>query len=74
MVEINEIRKKMSVLDARGNHVGFVEKVHNESEIKLSRADSPDGLHHYIPLDWIASIDRSIHLKRSGAEVVRDRD
>jgi len=74
MVEINEIREKMSVLDARGNHVGVVDRVHNESEIRLSRADSPDGLYHYIPLDWIATIDRSIHLKRSSAEVVRDRD
>ena len=74
MVEISEIREKMAVVDARGNHVGVVEKVHNRSEIKLSRADSPDGLHHYIPLDWIATIDRSVHLNRSGAEVIRDRD
>ena len=68
------IHPHMPVLDSRGNRIGTVDRVEDDSEIKLTRTDSPDGLHHYIPLDWVDTIDSSVRLNRMSADVLRDRD
>ncbi len=61
---------RMQVLDSRGNRVGTVDRVLPSDEIKLTRRDSPDGLHHYIPLDWVAestaaSVSKNVARKSS---------
>lgn len=68
------IRANMPVLDQRGNHVGTVDRVDDGSEIRLARADSPDGLHHYIPVDWVDVVDDAVRLNRVSSSVLRDRD
>ena len=73
MIEIKKIRQHMKVVDSRGNPVGTVDRVDQGREIKLARADSPDGLHHYIPLAWVDTIDGSVRLNRVSADVIRDR-
>ncbi len=64
---------RMQVLDSRGNRVGTVDRVLPSDEIKLARRDSPDGLHHYIPLDWVAEVDGRVRLNKCCAEIFRDR-
>ena len=64
---------RMQVLDSRGNRVGTVDRVLPSDEIKLARRDSPDGLHHYIPLDWVAEVDSRVRLNKCCAEIFRDR-
>lgn len=73
MINSNKIFNRMQVLDSRGNRVGFVDRVLPENEIKLTRNDSPDGLHHYIPLDWVAEVDSAVRLSKCCAEIFRDR-
>lgn len=63
----------MPVLDSRGNRVGVVDQVGQDGEIRLSRSASPDGLHHYIPPDWIAQVDNAVRLNKCCAEIYRDR-
>ncbi|MCX5516376.1 hypothetical protein C3941_16810 [Kaistia algarum] len=69
MVEIDKIREKMAVVDARGNHLGTVARVEGDREIKLMRTDSPHGLHHYIPLDWVQAVDGSVRLRQGGSKM-----
>ena len=45
----------MEVVGADGLHVGTVDHVEGE-QIKLTRRDSDDNRHHYIPTDWVASV------------------
>ncbi|WP_338662739.1 DUF2171 domain-containing protein [Pararoseomonas sp. SCSIO 73927] len=56
MVDTTLIREHMPVVDCGGRHVGTVDDL-DAGRIKLTRAGSADGPHHYIPLADISSID-----------------
>ena len=64
MFEKWRIKQHMEVTDSLGAHVGTVDEV-EETSLKLTRTDSPDGSHH--SLDF-ASVDRvvdnRVYLKR----------
>lgn len=68
LVNIDDIRKNMPVLDAGGNNVGTVGGLYGAFEIQLARRGAPDGLHHYIPMDWVEAVDTNVHLKRTGSD------
>ncbi|MEO2092018.1 MAG: DUF2171 domain-containing protein, partial [Gemmataceae bacterium] len=36
--------------------------------VKLTQRDSPDGLHHFIPLSWVKSVDDKVHLTKNSVE------
>ncbi|PNY80481.1 DUF2171 domain-containing protein [Deinococcus koreensis] len=46
----------LQVRDVNGEHVGTVDHLEGE-QIKLTRKDSPDGQHHYVPLSQVESMD-----------------
>ena len=52
----DQIRAHQKVVDARGNHVGTVDHVQGD-QIKLTRSDSSDGEHHYVPLSQVSGIE-----------------
>lgn len=57
------IKEHMEVADSGGNHVGTVDDVHDE-RIKLTRTDSSDDMHHYLPLEAVEKIDDNrVYLK-----------
>ncbi|MGH6786282.1 MAG: DUF2171 domain-containing protein [Novosphingobium sp.] len=51
-----QIREDMMVHDADGNHIGTVDSCEGD-RIKLTRKDSADGQHHYVPLSQVAGIE-----------------
>jgi hypothetical protein len=55
-----------------GDHVGTVDKVEGDM-IKLTKNDSPDGFHHYIPLAWVERVEENtVHLSRDAESVMRE--
>ena len=46
----------LQVRDANGEHVGTVDHVEGD-QLKLTRSGSPDGQHHYVPLEQVESMD-----------------
>lgn len=46
----------MQVKDVNGEHVGTLDKVEGD-QLKLTRKDSPDGQHHYVPMSSVESMD-----------------
>lgn len=64
------IREHMEVVGSDGEHIGTVDRIEAGRRIKLTRDDSPDGEHHFIPADWITHVDAAVHLNRSAAEVM----
>ena len=56
MTDLSQIEEHASVIDAAGNHVGTVDHI-DGNRIKLTRKDSPDGHHHYIDGQMVASIE-----------------
>ena len=69
MAQASDIRKHMEVRDSAGVHVGTVDSV-ADNRIKLTRIDSTDGEHHYVPLSSVARGDEHVHLAVSRAEVL----
>ena len=53
-----------------GDHIGTVDSVEGD-RIKLTKNDSPDGQHHYIPLAWVKSVEgNTVHLSKDSAAVM----
>lgn len=68
-----QIREHMEVLGSDGQHVGVVDKIEGEESIKLTKNDpKSDGLHHYIPMDWVDHVDAHVHLKKSSHDARRE--
>ena len=68
-VGVAGIREHMSVIASCGKKVGVVDNV-GASAIKLTRKDSPDNQHHFIPLSWISHVDSHVHLNRNSKQAM----
>lgn len=63
-----QIREHMRVVDAQGTEIGRVDSFEND-QIKLTRADSSDGQHHYLSIDHVAGVDGDcVRLHQSGGD------
>lgn len=68
MFEKLRIKEHMEVTDAAGQHVGTVDDVEDD-RIKLTRTDSADNMHHYLPLDAVDRIDDNRVYLKEGATI-----
>lgn len=60
---------KGSSMGVSGIHVGTVDHLDGKEWIKLKKTDSADGKHHWIPLNWVESVDeKAIHLSKTPDE------
>jgi hypothetical protein len=66
-----QIQEHMEVLCSTGCKVGVVDHVEG-GRIKLTKKDSKDGQHHYIPMSMVSRIDEHVHLSKPGAEVMQE--
>jgi hypothetical protein len=65
------IKEHMDVIASCGKQVGVVDDVQT-SALKLTRKDSPDDQHHFIPLSWISRVDSQVHLNKNSKEAVSE--
>ena len=61
------VKERMEVIASCGKKVGVVDHIEGKA-IKLTRSDSPDGNHHFIPLEWVDHVDSHVHLKKNSVE------
>ncbi len=64
----SSIVEHMPVLGSDGAHLGTVDHLDGGNRIKLTKNDSPDSQHHFIPLEWVDHVDTHVHLKRTATE------
>ena len=64
------IRERMEVVGSDGQHVGTVDHLDGSDRIKLTRDDSPDGRHHFIPTSWVERVDQTVHLNKPAEEAI----
>ena len=62
-----QIGDHMDVIASCGKKVGVVDHVESGT-IKLTKGDSPDGQHHFIPVAWVDHVDSHVHLKKNSQE------
>ena len=56
MADLSQIKEHAEVIGADGTHVGTVDHVQGD-RIKLTKQDSGDQRHHYIPVALIAEVE-----------------
>ena len=61
------IKDHMKVIASCGKTVGVVDHLEGAA-IKLTKNDSPDGQHHFIPVGWVERVDSHVHLKKNSKE------
>ena len=67
----SDIRERMDVIASCGTKVGVVDHVESGA-IKLTKNDSPDGKHHFIPTGWVDHVDNHVHLKKDSSETAKE--
>ena len=68
MFDRKDIRNGMEVASADGDHVAIVDAVEGR-RIRLTRADSEDGLHHYILISEVDRIEGERVLLKDSADI-----
>ncbi len=64
----NGIKEHMDVYASCGKKVGVVDHLEGNT-VKLTRNDSPDGQHHFIPTAWVGRVhENHIHLTKNSVE------
>jgi hypothetical protein len=61
------IQDHMDVIASCGTKVGVVDHVEGKT-IKLTKNDSPDKKHHFIPTAWVDHVDKDVHLSKNSKE------
>ena len=62
------IKERMEVYASCGKKVGVVDHVEGGT-IKLTKGDSPDGQHHFIPTAWVGRVHEDhVHLTKNSVE------
>jgi hypothetical protein len=62
-----DIKPYMRVVSSCGCTVGTVDHVEGGA-IKLTKADSTDGQHHFVPIGWADHVDNHVHLTKDADE------
>lgn len=68
---IANVRERMDVIASCGTKIGVVDHVEGNA-IKLTKNDSRDGQHHFIPASMVDHVDQSVHLNRNSEEACRE--
>lgn len=72
MVRADLIREHMEIVGNDGEHVGIVDGIDADGEIKISRTDTPDRLHHFLPLATVEFVDDRVHLNRTSTRAMAE--
>jgi len=62
------IKDHMDVIASCGKKVGVVDRW-EAGTIKLAKNGSPDGQHHFIPVEWVDHVDNHVHLSKNSKEI-----
>ena len=67
---VDQIKPHMPVVCSNNGQFATVDHVDGKS-LKLTKDDK--GQHHYIPLDWVKSVDATtVHIDRPGKQAMTD--
>jgi len=71
MASAAKIKEHMQVFGSCGNRLGDVDRVEGNS-IKLTKSSAGDGQHHFIPMNWVESVDDAVRLNKDCGEAKRE--
>jgi len=66
-----QITEHMPVVCSEGGQFATVDHMDGDY-IKLTKKDSPDGQHHWIPMSWVTRVDEHVHVDRPGKQAMQE--
>ncbi len=69
MLNTNAIKPHMPVVCSKNKQFATVDHVEGQNAIKLTKDGS--GEHHFIPLNWVTSVDDKVHIDRPGDQAMQ---
>jgi hypothetical protein len=70
MIDTTQIKPNMPVMCSQDGQFAVVDHMEGKHTIKLNK--DAKGLHHYIPLSWVRSVDAKVHIDRPGDQAMRE--
>ena len=64
------IKPDMPVVCSENGQFASVDHLEGTTQIKLKK--DKNGVHHYIPLSWVASVDEKVHVDRPGDQAMQE--
>jgi hypothetical protein len=64
------IKPHMPVVSSDDRQFATVDHLEGSDAIKLTRDDG--GRHHYIPLEWVTTVDDKVHIDRPGEQAMAE--
>ncbi|MEX0781894.1 MAG: DUF2171 domain-containing protein [Dehalococcoidia bacterium] len=68
-MDATKIREHMPVVCSNNQQFGEVDRVEGDT-IKLTKDQS--GQHHWIPTQWVKTVDDKVHVDRPGQQAMRE--
>jgi len=65
-VSASQIKEHLPVVGSDQQEIGKVDHMQGDKWIKLAKGSGTT--HHYIPLDWVKSVDQKVHISKSAQE------
>jgi hypothetical protein len=54
-------------------HIGNIDSIEGNKYLKLSKLSSPDGEHHWFPMEWVRAVDeRAVYLNKTIDEAMEE--
>jgi hypothetical protein len=70
MIQASQIRDHMQIVGSDGQQLGSVQRMEGSSRIKFAPKGVADGEDHFIPLDWVNSVEgQTVRLSKSSHDV-----
>jgi len=63
------IKEDMPIVCSNNKQFAVVDKVEGDA-IKVTKDET--GKHHYIPMDWVTTIDDKVHIDRPGDQAMKE--
>ena len=70
MIHAQQIKADMPVVCSEDGQFAVVDHMEGSDRIKLKK--DVKGVHHFIPLSWVRTVDDKIHIDRPGDQAMRD--
>jgi hypothetical protein len=68
-MDTTQIIEHMEVVGSDGQHVGIVDELEGDNQIKLTKSDpAAGGEHHFIDMGDVEKVDDRVHLRLPASE------
>jgi hypothetical protein len=70
MIQATQVKPDMPVVCSNNGQFAVVDHLEGSDTIKLKK--DAHGVHHFIPLSWVKSVDDKVHIDRPGPQAMRE--